>query len=86
MRPEALRTNAAGAVIPQPDDPLFNSRHPEYGTMVSRVPAPAFVFAKAFDPPSTDYGSFTAAGGYSTVQVGVFTIYLRGAASEGTGS
>jgi 4-amino-4-deoxy-L-arabinose transferase-like glycosyltransferase len=86
MRPEALRTNAAGAVIPQPDDPLFNSRHPEYGTTVSRVQAPAFVFAKAFDPSSTDYGSFTSAGGYSTVQVGVFTIYLRGAASQGTGS
>jgi hypothetical protein len=66
--------------------PLFNSRHPEHGTMVSRVQAPAFVFAKGFDPSSTDYGSFTSAGGYSTVHVGVFTIYHRGAASQGTGS
>jgi len=85
MRPEALRTNAAGAVVPQPDDPLLDSRHPEYGTMVSRLQAPAFVFVKAFDPPSADYGSFASAGGYRTVQVGVFTIYHRGAASQGTG-
>jgi 4-amino-4-deoxy-L-arabinose transferase-like glycosyltransferase len=86
MRPEALRTSAAGAVIPEPDDPLLSSRHPEYATVVSRLQAPAFVFAKGFDPPSADYGAFAAAGGYRTVQVGVFTIYHRGAASQGTGN
>jgi hypothetical protein len=86
MRPEALRNNASGAVIPRPDDPDYTSRHPDYAAIVNRVRAPAFVLVKAFDPPSTDYGAFASAGGYRTVQVGVFTIYYRGARSRGTGT
>jgi hypothetical protein len=32
--------------------------------LIATIQAPAFVFAKGFDPSSTDYGSFTSAGGY----------------------
>ena len=67
------------------DDPLLSSRHPEYAAIVSRLPAPAFVFAEGFDPSSTDYASFTSAGGYRTARVGVFTIYYRDTGSQGAG-
>jgi hypothetical protein len=80
MRPEALRTSPAGAVIPLPHDPNFGTRH-----AVSKVAAPAFVFDKRFDVASADYGTFDRQH-YLRREVGPFTIYYRGAASRGTGS
>ena len=85
MRPEALRIKPGWVVVPLPDDPDLHSRHPAYATVVGRVTAPAFVIAKEFDVPSTDYGSLEAAH-YKTEQVGPFTIYHRGALSRGIGT
>ncbi len=85
MRPEALRIKPGWVVVPLPDDPYLKSRHPEYGPIVARVTAPAFVIAKGFDVASTDYGSLESAR-YKTEQVGAFTIYHRGSLSQGTGA
>ena len=85
IRPEALRGRADGTVIPLPDDPFLKSRHPAYGEVVAKVASPAFVLAKGFDVASTDYGSLERAK-YKTSKVGPFTIYYRGAASQGTGT
>ena len=84
MRPEALRITPDGVVIPKPDDPDLHSRRPQYGTVVSRVTAPAFVIAKGFDVASTDYRSLAAAH-YTAERVGAFTIYHSGSRSRGTG-
>jgi len=82
MRPEALRITPDGVVVPKPDDPDLRSRRPQYGTVVSRVAAPAFVISKGFDVASTDYGSLAAAH-YTAEQVGSFTIYHNGSLSRG---
>ena len=84
IRPEALRIKSGSVVVPLPDDPYLKSPHPQYGRLVSRVSAPAFVIAKGFDVASTDYGSLEFAR-YKTEQVGPFTIYHRGVLSQGTG-
>ena len=84
MRPEALRTTTAGIVVPLPNDLDFRSRHPSFAVEVAKVAAPAFVLAKAFDPPTTDYRAFEDAR-YQSQQVGPYTIFHRGAASRGTG-
>lgn len=84
IRPEALRIKPGWVVVPLPDDPYLKSPHPQYGHLVSRVTAPAFVIAKGFDVASTDYGSLESAR-YETEQVGAFTIYHRGSLSQGTG-
>lgn len=84
MRPEALRAAGNGAIIPLPNDPDLVRRRPEYGDIVGRVPFPAFVIVKRFDPPSTDYEAFRTAR-YATREVGPFTIYYRPGLSEGVG-
>ena len=85
IRPAALRIKPGGVVVPLPNDPYLRSRRPEYGPIVARVPAPAFVIARGYDPTSTDYGSLESAR-YKTEQVGAFTIYYRGAESQGIGA
>lgn len=85
IRPAALRIKPGWVVVPLPNDPDLHSRHPEYGPLVARVPAPAFVIARGFDTSATDYGSLESAH-YETEQVGAFTIYHRGALSRGTGA
>jgi hypothetical protein len=84
MRPAALRIKPGWVVVPLPNDPDLHSRHPEYGPIVAKVTAPAFVISKGFDVASTDYGSLESAR-YKTDQVGAFTVYHRGSLSQGTG-
>lgn len=84
-RPNALSVSPAGGVVPKPDDPSLRPRWPEYGKLVSRLAAPAWVIAKSHDGPNIDFWAFTQAH-YRSEDVGQFTIYYRGAASRGVGS
>jgi hypothetical protein len=84
MRPEALTSALNGAIVPVPNDPSYKSRHPQYAPIVLKVHSPAFVFAKGFDPPTTQYDAFGPPGGYRMIKLGVFRIYTRGARSQGT--
>jgi hypothetical protein len=77
-RPNVLRVSPAGGVIPSPDDPSLHPRHPQYDTIVSRSVYPAWVVAPGFDVGNLDLSAFAQAG-YRSENVGVFTVYYRGA-------
>jgi 4-amino-4-deoxy-L-arabinose transferase-like glycosyltransferase len=73
-RPNALRVNAAGGVIPKPNDDSLNPRHPEYNKILRRTPRAPWVIDKSFEVGPIDFTAFSGAG-YESVDVGEFTVY-----------
>lgn len=84
-RANALRVSAAGGVIPKPNDDSLRPRHPQYEAIVGRVARAAWVIDKDYDTANLDAWAFAQAG-YRSEDVGRFTIYWAGQASQGVGT